>query len=138
VTEPTRRWARFAFGFLLLGLLINAGLFAREALLGLQPSFTELSAARHALAQGFLLPLMAAMAARLLPVFSADVVRHPVRLELTIDTLLVAAGLRVLAELAGGYAPTTGPLVALGGTLGVVGFSVFAVWLWGSLGRLPR
>jgi hypothetical protein len=34
--------------------------------------------------------------------------------------------------------PVTGPLVALGGSLGVVGFAIFAVGMWSALGRLPR
>ena len=68
------------------------GLFGREALFGTALSITELSAARHALAQGFLLPLMFSMASRLLPVYSADVLRHRgCSSELTIDLLLVGA-----------------------------------------------
>jgi hypothetical protein len=138
VTEPTRRWTRFAFAFLLLSFAVEVWLTGREALLGLPPTLTALSAARHALAQGFLLPLMVAMAARLLPIYSADVLKHRGRLEITVDLMLVGALLRVGAELLGGYQGPAGPLVSLGGTLSVVGFALFAVGLWSSLGRLPK
>ena len=138
VTNPTRRWVRLAFGFLVFSLALDVGLFGREALFGMAPSMTELSAARHALAQGFLLPMMLSMASRLLPIFSADVLRHRALLEVTIDLLLVGALVRVGAEAIGGYQAVAGTLVALGGGLGVAGFTVFAIGMWSALGRLPR
>jgi hypothetical protein len=137
VTNPTGRWIRLAFAFLVIGLALDVGLFGREALYGLPPSSTELSAARHALAQGFLLPLMVAMAARLLPIFSADVLKHRLRLEITVDLLLAGALVRVVAEVIGGYGPLAGPLVAAGGALGVAGFAMFAFGLVVSLRSLP-
>lgn len=138
VTNPTRRWVRLAFVFLVVSVALDVALFGLEVLQGMPPAFTELSAARHALGQGFLLPLMVAMAARLLPIISADVLKHRVRLELTVDLLLLGAFVRVAAEAIGGYGTFTGPLVALGGALGVVGFAVFSVSMWSSVGRLPK
>jgi hypothetical protein len=138
VTNPTRRWVRLAFAFLVAGLALDAALFAREALLGVAPSFTELSAARHALAQGFVLPMMVSMASRLLPIYSADVLRRRWLSEVILDLLLLGAFIRVLAEAIGGYETVTGPLIALGGTSSVVAFVVFALGMWSSLGRLPR
>ena len=138
VTGPTRRWVRLAFGFLLLGLVLDWVLYGREAMNGTVPTFVQLSAARHAIAQGFLLPLMVSMAARLLPVLSADVLKHRVRLEWTIDLLLVGALLRVMAEFTEGYAGLSGNTVALGGVISVIAFYLFAAQLWSSLGRLPR
>jgi uncharacterized protein involved in response to NO len=138
VTNPTRRWVRFAFAFLVVGLALSAGLFAREALFGTSPSSTELSAARHALAQGFVLPMILSMASRLLPIYSADVLKRRWLLELTLDTLLLGALLRVAAEAVGGYDTIAGPLVALGGTLSIAAFIVFAVGMWSALTRLPR
>jgi hypothetical protein len=138
VTNPTRRWVRLAFALLLFSLAFSVGLFGREALLGVPPTITELSAARHALGQGFLMPLMVAMAVRMLPVVSADALKHRLRLELIVDVLLIGALVRVGAEAVGGYSSETGPLVALGGTLSIVGFALFAVAMWSSLGRLPR
>lgn len=137
VTNPTRRWIRVAFAFWVVGQALLAGLSAREALQGVAPAATMLSAARHAVAQGFLLVLMAAMAARLLPVYSADVLKRRWLLELLVDLLLAGAFLRVAAELLGGYAGPSGPLAALGGALSTLGFTLFALGLWRSLGRLP-
>ena len=138
VTNPTRRWVRFAFAFLVLGLALDLGFFLREAVLGVPPSLTELSAARHALAQGFVLPMMVSMAARLLPIYSADVLKHRRLIDVIVDVLLLGALLRVVAEAVGGYDSVTGPLIALGGTLSVIAFIAFAVGMWSSLGRLPR
>jgi hypothetical protein len=137
VTNPTRRWIRFAFLFLAFSLALDFGLFGAEALFGRTPTLTELSAARHALAQGFLLPLMVSMAARLLPIYSADVLKRRRLLEVIVDVLLVGALLRVAAEAVGGYEPITGPIVATGGTLSIVGFCMFAAGLWSALGRTP-
>jgi hypothetical protein len=137
VTNPTRRWVRLAFVFLVFSAALQLGLFGREVLLGAAPSIAELSAARHALGQGFLLPLMVAMAARLLPIFSADVLKHRVRLEVIVDLLFVGALVRVAAEALGGYSEVTGPLIALGGALTWIGFAGFAWGMWSSLGRLP-
>jgi hypothetical protein len=138
VTNPTRRWVRLSFLFVLLGITLNAALFSREALLGVSPTSAQLNAARHALGQGFLLPLMVSMAARLLPIYSADVLRHRRQLELTVDLLLVGALVRVMAELVGGYGPVSGPLIALGGLISVCGFAIFAAGMWSSLTRLPN
>jgi hypothetical protein len=138
VTDPTRRWVRLAFVFLLLGLALNMGLFGREVVRGVPASSTELSAARHALAQGLLLPLMVTMAVRMLPVISGDALRHRLRLEITLDLLFVGALLRVGAELVGGYGPVAGPLVAVGAMLSVLGLCAFAQAMWSSLRRLPR
>lgn len=63
---------------------------------------TELSPARHALVQGFLLVLMIATAVRLLPMLSADVLRRRWLPELAVALLVAGALLRVGAELLGG------------------------------------
>lgn len=138
VTNPTRRWVRFAFAFLLFGLALDAALFVREAVFSMPPSITELSAARHAIGQGFLLVMMVSMAARLLPIYSADVLKRRWLIELIADTLLLGAFIRVVAEAIGGYDTITGALIALGGTVTILAFIVFAAGMWSSLGRLPR
>jgi hypothetical protein len=63
VTHPTRRWARSAFALLLTAAAANVGIAAAETL-GLPVTLTEISAGRHLVAQGFLLPLIVVMAAR--------------------------------------------------------------------------
>jgi hypothetical protein len=137
VTNPTRRWVRSAFGLLLLSLVLDAGLFTAEMITGVPPTSAQLSAARHSLAQGFLLTMMISMAARLLPIYSAYALKRRRLVELTIDLVLAGALVRVAAEAIGGYAKFTGPLVALGGALGVTGFAIFAAGMWSALGRLP-
>jgi hypothetical protein len=137
ITNPTRRWVQCSFGFLLGSLALYTFLFGREVLFGVPPLSYELSSARHALGQGFLLPLMATMAARLLPIYSADVLRHRTLLEVTIDLLLLGALLRVVAEALGGYQPVFGTFVAIGSSLTLIGYCVFAGRMWAALGRLP-
>jgi len=104
---------------------------------GTPPSLTELSAARHALSQGFLLPLIVLMAARILPGYSGQMMRRPTELSAMMWMLLIGAAVRFVAELFGGYAVGWGALVALGGTLGVAAFIVFAVGLWRATVRVP-
>jgi hypothetical protein len=82
--------------------------------------------------------MMVSMASRLLPIYSADVLRRRWLSEVILDLLLLGAFIRVLAEAIGGYETVTGPLIALGGTSSVVAFVVFALGMWSSLGRLPR
>jgi hypothetical protein len=138
VTTPTRRWLRWAFALLLVSLALNAVVLGRTAFLGVPPLSNELSAARHALGQGFLLIVMASVAARLLPIYSADVLQHRPLVEATIDLLFVGALLRVGAEWVGGYQYPAGVVVALGGGLTVVGFVIFGARLWRSLGPRRR
>ncbi|MBV9354609.1 MAG: hypothetical protein JO023_03670 [Chloroflexi bacterium] len=136
VTAPTRRWLRWAFAFLLASLALYLVVLGRAALFGLPPLSNELSAARHALGQGFLLIVMASVAARLLPIYSADVLHYRPLLEATIDLLFAGALLRVVAEWIGAYQFPAGLLAAFGGTLTVVGFCIFAARLWRSLSGL--
>jgi hypothetical protein len=136
VTDPTRLWVRCAFGLLLLAATINLGLAAAEAL-GSVASLTQRSAARHALAQGFVLPLIVVMAARILPGYSGEMLHRPRLLAFMVWSILVGAVSRVLAELVGGYAPGWGAIVALGGSLAVCAFVMFAVGLWRATGRAP-
>ena len=77
------------------------------------------------------------MAARILPGYSGRMMRQPRLLSAMMWTLLIGAVLRFVAELFGGYGLGWGALVALGGTLGVVAFIVFAVGLWRASGRAP-
>jgi hypothetical protein len=136
VTNPTRLWARCAFGLLLGAAAADFGVALAETV-GIPVSLTEISAARHLVAQGFLLPVIVYMAARILPGYSGYMMRRPRLLAGLVWTLLLGAALRGGAELIGGYAPGWGALVALGGTLAVGAFVVFAVGLWRETGRRP-
>jgi hypothetical protein len=119
VTNPTRRWARLAFAMLLAAAAANLGIATAE-MLGVTTTVTQLSAARHLLVQGFLLPLMVLMAARILPGYSGYMLRRPRLLGALVWSLLIGAALRGGAELVGGYSPGWNLLVALGGALAVV------------------
>jgi len=76
VTNPTRTWARLAFALLLTAAAANVGIAAAE-LLGRATALTQISAARHLLAQGFLLPIIVLMAARILPGYSGHMLHRP-------------------------------------------------------------
>jgi hypothetical protein len=138
VTDSARRWARLAFGFLLLAAALGMLLPLGEAISGRPVAGTVLSAARHALAQGFLLPIMVFMGARTLPGYSVWTLRHPRLLASVISMLLLGTGLRAGAELVGGYAPGWSLLVALGAVLGAIGFVVFAVGVWWTMPAARR
>jgi hypothetical protein len=135
VTHPTRRWARSAFALLLTAAAANVGIAAAETL-GLPVTLTEISAGRHLVAQGFLLPLIVVMAARILPGYSGRMLHRPRLLAVLVWSLLVGAAVRGGAELVAGYAPGWGSAVALGGVLGAAAFVVFAVGLWRALSRV--
>jgi uncharacterized protein involved in response to NO len=136
VTNPTRRWARLAFAMMLTAAAANLGIAIAEVR-GVTASMTQLSAARHLLAQGFLLPLIVLMAARILPGYSGYMLHRPRLLGALVWSLLVGAVLRGGAELIGGYSPGWGVLVALGGTLAAIAFTAFAFGLWRATGRAP-
>src|SRR6266568_4817110 len=131
VTNPTRRWARLAFAMVLAAASANLGIATAETL-GVTTTVTQLSAARHLLVQGFLLPLIVLMAARILPGYSGYMLHRPRLLGALVWSLLIGAALRGGAELVGGYSPGWSSLEALGGTLAVVAFIAFAVGLWRS------
>lgn len=136
VTDPTRRWARVAFAFLLFAAAVNFGLAAAEVA-GFAPVLTSISAPRHALAQGFLLPVIVMMAGRILPGYSGYMLHRPRLLAVLVWTLLVGAGLRFTGEFFGGYGLGWGALAAAGGSLAAGSFVVFAVGLWRATGRAP-
>ncbi|HET6316547.1 MAG TPA: NnrS family protein, partial [Chloroflexota bacterium] len=136
VTNPTRTWARLAFAFLLTAAAANVGIAAAE-LLGRTTTLMQVSAARHLLAQGFLLPIIVLMAARILPGYSGHMLHRPRLLAGLVWSLLLGAGLRGMAELIGGYANGWGPMVGIGGTLAVAAFVVFAIGLWRAIDRAP-
>lgn len=137
VTGPTRRWARVAFGFQVAAAGVSVVVAAYEAGGGMVP-LTAVSAGRHLLAQGFVLPVIVVMASRILPGYSGWMLHRPRLLGGMIWSLFAGAALRGTAELLGGYRPGWGVGVALGGALAVGAFTVFAVGLWWATARAPR
>jgi hypothetical protein len=138
VTEPARRWIRFAFGWLLVGAIIEAAFATRFFLGGPSPGFFDVTAARHALGQGFALTILIGLGSRILPGFSAWAIERPRLIELVLAAVTLGATLRVLGELgvttAGAAAE---PIAAAGGTIGVAAFLVFGVSLAWTVGRGP-
>jgi hypothetical protein len=130
VTNPARAWARTAFVFLLLSTATSVVTAVGGLLAGWPTTFTTISAARHALAQGFLLPLIVFMASRILPGYSSAMVGRPRFMNALMWTLFAGSLLRAVGELAGGYVDGWNLVVACGGALGTVAFLVFAVTLW--------
>jgi hypothetical protein len=130
LTNPTRLWTRIAAGFLMLGVV--AGWLDSLGAIAVAET-----AVRHAVATGYLLPLMAFMAGRMLPGYSADAVRIRWMVPLTVWTLLAGAGLRVLGLLAGGYEGEARWLVMAGGVVTTAGFVILAVPLWRSTFWMP-
>jgi hypothetical protein len=137
VTNPARLWFRLAYAWLLGSMLLHTVFSLREGLDGPVASFTELSAARHALTMGFLIVLLVGMAARILPGYSGWALQHPHYINTAIGLLLFGALLRVGGELSGGYSGIFGPITGAGGTFGTIGFLLFAASLWPALGSLP-
>jgi len=134
ITEPPRLWLRVAFAFLIAAAATN-GFAALSGEAGSSTTLLALSAARHALAQGFLLPVIVFMASRILPGFSPLMMGRPLLLAALMWSLFVSAALRAGAEIIGGYAEGWDVLVALGGTIATVVFLVFAALLWHTTGR---
>jgi hypothetical protein len=128
LTDPPLVWLRVAFGFLLAGAAVNV--VAASGELGSSETLVRLSAGRHALALGFLLPVIVFMAARILPGYANSMMAHPDRLGVLLWCLFTGALLRAGGELIGGYGAGWGLALAIGGTLSVAGFFAFAVPLW--------
>jgi hypothetical protein len=139
VTDPARRWIRLAFGWLVVANLLATFWATRALLQGSPPGFFEISAERHALAQGFILTIVVAYGSRILPGFSAWATQTPRPVEAMIALITTGALLRVVGEVAATWLQTVGePIAGVGGTLGVLGFLLFAFFLAKTIGHLPK
>jgi hypothetical protein len=134
VTEPARRWIRIAFGWLIVSNAIAAVLATRELLGGAPATYLEIAATRHALGQGFILIMIVALSARILPGVSAWAIEHPGLVDLTIILLTVGAILRVGGQLASRLGEPAIITAALGGSLGTLGFIAFALVVIATIG----
>jgi hypothetical protein len=135
ITYPTKLWFRIAYTYFLLSLGMGSWFAVREWLNGVIPDGTALSAQRHAIAMGYLMPIIVGMAGRILPEFSAEMARRQKVLTALVWSWIVGAGLRIGGELWTGY-NTPGMIVMVAGaTLAFLGFAWFSVRLWVSIGR---
>jgi hypothetical protein len=139
VTDPARRWIRLAFAWLVIANAL-AALWATRTLLGGPPvSFFEITAERHALAQGFILTIIVAYGSRILPGYSAWAIQHPRTIEAIVALVTAGAALRVIGEVAASWPLPAGEAIAgVGGTLAVTGFLLFAAFLARTVGHAPR
>jgi hypothetical protein len=134
VIEPARRWIRIAFGWLIASNTISALLVTRELFGGAPAAYLEITATRHALGQGFVLTLIVALGARILPGVSAWAIMHPILEELRIACLTISSVLRVGGQLASAAGTPSIVAAAVGGSLGTLGFLTFAVVVIGTVG----
>jgi hypothetical protein len=135
ITTPTRRWFRIAYGFLAVSLLLGMWLALREWQTGSPPAGTEVSAQRHAMVMGYLMPLIVGMAGRILPEFSGEMARQHQQLNVMVWLWIVGAALRVGGELWGGYTGLGMIPMVTGATVAFIGFAWFSLRVWASIGR---
>lgn len=138
VTEPARRWLRLAYAWLLLAEALGSFWAVRALFGGHLASYFELTAQRHAIAQGLILLVIVSFGARILPGFSGWAITHPRFTEGLVICLASGAALRVAGELLSITQGRAAELLAgIGGALGVAGFLAFAWVLWRALGTAP-
>ena len=128
VTEPARRWIRIAFAWLVVANALAVVWATRSLLGGPLADFFEQTAERHALAQGFIMLIIVAYSARILPGFSAWAITHPRFVAVLVALITAGAALRVIGELAVTPFGSPAEMVAgFGGALAVIAFFGFAV-----------
>jgi hypothetical protein len=139
IPSSYRYFIRVAYAWLLAAALLGAYLSFRPALGGPPTAMTEASAARHALALGFVTLIIVGMATRILPVFSGNRLFSARLQQLAFWLLFTSAALRVSVELVWSYGSALDPLLSTSGVLGLAGIAVFAANIWLTLqGRTLR
>jgi hypothetical protein len=127
---------RTAYGWLLVSLGLSAVVSVAVAL-GAPPVTGGASAARHALALGFLSLLIFGVASRIVPVFGGVTLWRPFLLVPLYVAFNLGVALRVLGELLGSGDSPGRLLVAVSGVLGYLGLVLFALVLWRTLDARP-
>ena len=118
----TRLGVRAAFAWAFIGLAaISAGT------LGLATSYFQVSAARHALALGFVTLMIYAVAARALPAFLGRRLWGSRLQAATLAVANVGVALRVVPQLAAGSDALSDALIGLSGILAYVALALFTV-----------
>jgi hypothetical protein len=136
VTEPARLWIRLAFGWLVVGALIGAASATAFFAAGTSPNYFAISAARHAVGEGFAMTLIVGLGSRILPGFAAWAIKRPTLMAWLVAGVSVGALLRVVGELGVAVVGLASEQVAAaGGTISALVFAVFAIILLRSLGR---
>lgn len=127
-----RGWARairFAYGWLLIGLAVQAFASVRAFVVGAPIPWGTLGAARHALALGFITLMIVGMASRVIPVFAGKPLWRAWLVDLATGLIVGSVALRVPIEIVAPYG--SGPLAAipltLSGPLALAGLIGFAL-----------
>ncbi len=127
------KFVRTGYVWLIITALLEAGLAGR-ALAGTAPTYFEVSAARHALALGFLTLMVTGVALRIVPVFGGTLLAWPRLGDAAFWLVLASVSLRVPLTLTGGPWPDLA--AALNGASGVLGATGLAFWgaaIWRTL-----
>jgi NnrS protein len=118
----TRLGVRSAFAWAFIGLaIISAGT------LGLASSYLQVSAARHALALGFVTLMIYSVASRALPAFLGRRLWSTRLQAATLTVANVGVALRVVPQLAAGTDALSDALVGLSGILAYVALVLFTL-----------
>ena len=118
----TRLGVRSAFAWAFIGLaIISAGTF------GLASSYLQVSAARHALALGFVTLVIYSVASRALPAFLGRRLWSTRLQAATLTVANVGVALRVVPQLAAGTDALSDALVGLSGILAYVALVLFTL-----------
>lgn len=118
----TRLGVRSAFAWAFIGLaIISAGTF------GLASSYLQVSAARHALALGFVTLMIYSVASRALPAFLGRRLWSTRLQAATLTVANVGVALRVVPQLAAGTDALSDALVGLSGILAYVALVLFTL-----------
>jgi uncharacterized protein involved in response to NO len=118
----TRLGVRAAFAWAFIGLAIIAA-----GTLGLASSYLQVSAARHALALGFVTLMIYAVAPRALPAFLGRRLWSTRLQAATLAVANVAVAIRVVPQLAAGTDALSDAIVGLSGILAYVALVLFTV-----------
>ncbi|MGH2461781.1 MAG: DUF1858 domain-containing protein, partial [Chloroflexota bacterium] len=123
------RAVRFAYGWLLIGLTLQAVASGRAALVGQPIPWGTLGAARHALALGFVTLMIVGMASRVIPVFAGKPLWKAWLVDCATALLVGSVALRVPLEVFAPYGTglVTDLLLTLSGPLALAGLLAFAL-----------
>lgn len=127
-----RGWARavrLAYGWLVVGLGVQAYASIQAAATHALIPWGTLGAARHALALGFVTILIIGMASRVVPVFAGKPLWKPWLVDVAAGCLAGSALLRVPTEIFAPYGTSllTDALLAMSGPLALTGLIAFAL-----------
>ncbi len=121
------RFIRMAYIWLIITAVIEVTLSMRS-FFGLHPSYLEASAARHALALGFLTMMMFGFSLRIIPVFGGRQLAWPRLADASFWLILASVSLRVPLTLVPGQ--LAAGLVGISGFLGLAGLACWSLSFW--------